>query len=562
MDIGIQIVILVLVLSLLIGFLIWFLKHEEKKKSVMDLFHPEIMKNDFIKKDIEIKRFGGSIEMLGWEGVPVELPKFISCFAKYFKALDDGDDNEDIIDEYIHSTNDKVNKTSSRLIKAYKDVKDDTTIPENSKVLLRNVLPEVFAIGEWRYNLILRHLKLAGGGSNNTVFFIDIYKNTAKLQEHAVLRLNNQNLAYQYEVHQTILDELRSLIRMFAGSGLVRLPIFSSLNANHGYKVENGKDKYAVIWQVLPSMNHLPPTSSLPQTRSYINVIYGVLKRLHENSMIYLDWKRENVMCSGDTVLLTDTDLLSAEGGYGSLPRTQCLPSYFLGKLNKYKLNDFRGISTELMIVDNHIGIREMLLALMSMTGYLEEHDNYNHFMETHWYEEPIDTGDVRYNNFISSICSILNKEETTDDECLDFVFKYINSFLDIIESRYVDDEQFTVLVNALIEENKQEVIKMQQSFIDRLDDEPWPTLDQSQYVNETPKVLRTPGTPDGRDYSKHATPPQYTPTLRHNSSPKFTPKKEPNENFDDLMSPISPQAKNGYEDNQIDNFKLEDFDL
>lgn len=59
MDLGIQIAILTLVLILLIGFLIWFLNHAEKKRSVTDLFNPRKVKSDFINKDLEIKRLGG-----------------------------------------------------------------------------------------------------------------------------------------------------------------------------------------------------------------------------------------------------------------------------------------------------------------------------------------------------------------------------------------------------------------------------------------------------------------------------------------------------------------------
>ena len=76
-----------------------------------------------------------------------------------------------------------------------------------------------------------------------------------------------------------------------------------------------------------------------------------------------------------------------------------------------------------------------MVLALISMTGYFEGEANYDELIGEGWYEDPMDIGNQDYNRFIASICSILNKDWSTDDECLDFVFKYINEFLDIVEN-------------------------------------------------------------------------------------------------------------------------------
>lgn len=311
--------------------------------------------------------------------------------------------------------------TENKHIQAYEDV------PQSFRHVLMNALPEVIVIGERKHNFIIKNLRLAGGGSFNTVFSIDVYKNGDMLQQKYVLRIHNQNLAHQDEKRQNLLNDIRKLFKMFEGSGLVRLPIFSSIDVNH----ECG----SVIWQVLPSMDHLPTTLNLNQTRNYINVIYGVLKRLHANYLIYIDWKRDNAMCSGDDIRLTDTEFLSAYGGMENLLITQCMPKYFKEKLSKYKLNQFQNISTELMILDNHIGIREMVLALISMTGYFEGEANYDELIEERWYEDPVDIGNQDYNKIITSICSILNKDWTTDDECLDFVFKYINEFLDIVEN-------------------------------------------------------------------------------------------------------------------------------
>lgn len=312
-------------------------------------------------------------------------------------------------------------ETENKHIQAYEDV------PQNLRHVLMNALPEVILIGERKHNFIIKNLQLAGGGSFNTVFSIDVYKNGDMLQQKYVLRIYNQNLAHQDEKRQNLLNDIRKLFKMFEGCGLVRLPIFSSIDVNHEYG--------SVIWQVLPSMDHLPTTLNLNQTRNYINVICGVLKRLHENHLIYIDWKRDNVMCSGDDIRLTDTEFLSAYGGMENLFITQCMPKYFKEKLSKYKLNQFQNIDVELMILDNHIGIREMVLALISMTGYFEGEANYDELIEERWYEDPMDIGNQDYNRFIASICSILNKDWTTDDECLDFVFKCINEFLDIVEN-------------------------------------------------------------------------------------------------------------------------------
>lgn len=311
--------------------------------------------------------------------------------------------------------------TENKHIQAYEDV------PQSFRHVLMNALPEVIVIGEQKHSFIIKNLRLAGGGSFNTVFSIDVYKNGAMLQQKYVLRIYNQNLAHQDEKRQNLLNDIRKLYKMFEGCDLVRLPIFSSIDVNHEYS--------SVIWQVLPSMDHLPTTLNLNQTRNYINVIYGVLKRLHENHLIYIDWKRDNAMCYGDDVRLADTEFLSAYGGMENLFITQCMPKYFKEKLSKYKLNQFQNIDVELMILDNHIGIREMVLALISMTGYFEGEANYDELIEERWYEDPMDIGNQDYNRFIASICSILNKDWITDDECLDFVFKYINEFLDIVEN-------------------------------------------------------------------------------------------------------------------------------
>lgn len=301
---------------------------------------------------------------------------------------------------------------------------------------------------------------------------------------------------------------------MFEDSDLVRLPIFSSIDVNHEYG--------SVIWQVLPSMDHLPTTLNLNQTRNYINVIYGVLKRLHENHLIYIDWKRDNVMCSGDDIRLTDTEFLSAYGGMENLFITQCMPKYFKEKLSKYKLNQFQNITTELTILDNHIGIREMVLALISMTGYFEGEANYDDLIGEQWYEDPMDIGKEDYNKIIASICSILNKDWTTDNECLDFVFKYINDFLDIIERLDVGKEELGRLVDKLIERNHQDVIRMQKSSALRYDNK------SLADVIPGPNYNRTPGSS-----------PVYPP-----SPFDFSPKKQPM-NATDLFSPMTPYSWN-----------------
>lgn len=481
--------------------------------------------------------------MLDWEGAPVDIPKFIDYFAKYFMALNTGINNEQIIHEFIDKANENVRSTALRLKQAYVDIEKGTKIPKEFKYVLMNVLPEVFAIGEWKYNFVLKNLQLAGGGTFNTVFFIDIYKNEAMLQQKSVLRIYNRNLAYQDENHQRLLDDIRTLYDLFGDIGLVRLPIFSSINANHEYRVRSGDNAYAVVWQVLPSMDPLPTTLNLLQTRNYINVIHGVLKCLHENYLIYLDWKRDNAMCSGDRVLLTDTEFLSANGGMENLFMTQCMPKYFKRKLDKYKLNQFRSISMELMILDNHIGIREMVLALISMTGYFKGDANYDKLIGEHWYAQPIDIGNPYYNKFIASIFSILDKKWTTDDECLDFIFKYINKFLDIIERIDVGNEEFERLVDDLIERNQEEVIKMQKSFALRYNNESWPK------VIPGPNSNRTPGSsPTHNNMNMGPPSPSYNSPL----SRSFSPKKQPNDNFNaqpinamNLLTPTSPYGRN-----------------
>lgn len=543
MDIGIQIVILTLVLILLIGFLIWFLNHAEKKKSVMDLFNPRKGKNDFINKDLEIKSIGGYTSMFSLEGAPANIPRFIDCFAKHFMTLNTGIENDRLINEFIDSTNENVRSTSLRLKQAYEDVQGDEKIPKHFRYVLMNVLPEVFVVGEWKYNFHIKNLQLAGGGTFNTVFFIDIYKNSAVLQQKSVLRIYNQNLAHQDKKHQNLLNDIRNLYKMFGDSNLVRLPIFSSIDANHEYRVRHGDDYYAVVWQVLPSMNPLPTTLNLNQTRNYINVIYGVLKRLHENYLIYIDWKRDNAMCLGDDILLTDTEFLSAYGGMENLFITQCMPKYFKKNLDKYKLNQFQNIDMELMVLDNHIGIREMVLALISMTGYFEDKANYDKLIGERWYKHPMDIENQEYNKFISSICDILNKNWTTDDECLDFIFMYINEFLDIIERMDVRNEEFRRLVDDLIERNQQEVIKMQKSFALRHSNESWPK------VIPGPNSNRTPGSsPVSNNMNLNPPSPMYNSPL----SRGFSPKKQPNDNFNaqpmntmNLLSPMSPYSRN-----------------
>lgn len=457
--------------------------------------------------------------MTSFESTSMNIPRFIDCFTKYFMELNSGIENEHLIDEFVHSAIENVRSTSLRLIQAYEGVQGDEKIPKNFMYVLMNVLPEVFVIGEWKYDFIIKNLQLAGGGSFNTVFFIDVYKNGAMLQQKYVLRIYNQNLAYQDEKHQKLLNDIRKLYKMFEGGDLVRLPIFSSIDVNHEHS--------SVIWQVLPSMDHLPTTLTLNQTRNYINVIYGVLKRLHENYLIYIDWKRDNAMCLGDDIRLTDTEFLSAYGGMEKLFMTQCIPEYFKINLSKYMLDQFQNIHMELMILDNHIGIREMVLALISMTGYFEEHANYDELIEEYWYDHPMDIGNQDYNKIIASICSILNKDWTTDDECLDFIFKYINEFLDIIERMDVGNEDFGRLVDKLIERNQQDAIEMQKSFALRYDNKSCPK------VISGPNYNRTPGSS-----------PVYNNLNLNPPSPfDFSPKRQPI-NVTDLFSPMTPYRR------------------
>ena len=463
--------------------------------------------------------------MTSFESTSMNIPRFIDCFTKYFMELNSGIENEHLIDEFVHSAIENVRSTSLRLKQACEGVQGDEKIPKNFMYVLMNVLPEVFVIGEWKYDFIIKNLQLAGGGSFNTVFFIDVYKNGAMLQQKYVLRIYNQNLAYQDEKHQKLLNDIRKLYKMFKGSNLVRLPIFSSINAKHEYRVRRGDDCYSFVWQVLPSMDHLPTTLTLNQTRNYINVIYGVLKRLHENYLIYIDWKRDNAMCLGDDIRLTDTEFLSAYGGMENLFMTQRLPEYFKRNLTKYMLDQFQNIHVELMILDNHIGIREMVLALMSMTGYFEGDANYDELIEKQWYEQYMDIGNQDYNKIIASICSILNKDWTTDDECLDFIFKYINEFLDIIERMDVGNEDFGHSVDKLIERNQQDAIEMQKSFALR-------------YNNKScPKVI------SGPNYNRT---PESSPVYNNLNPPSpfdFSPKKQPI-NVTDLFSPMTPYRR------------------
>lgn len=493
----------------------------------MDLFNPR-KESDFINKDLEIKRLGGYTSMTSFESAPMNMPRFIDCFTKYFMELNIGIENEHLIDEFIHSTIENVRSTSLRLKQAYEGVQRDEKIPKNFRYVLMNALPEVFVIGEWKYNFIIKNLQLAGGGTFNTVFFIDLYKNGATLQQKSVLRIYNQNLAHQDEKHQKLLNDIRNLYKMFEGSNLVRSPIFSSIDANHEYGVRHEDEYYSVVWQMLPSMDHLPTTLNLNQTRNYINVIYGVLKCLHENDLIYIDWKRDNAMCSGNDIRLTDTEFISACGGMEKLFITQSMPNYFKRNLDKYKLNQFQNIDIELMILDNHIGIREMVLALISMTGYFEVDANYDELIMEQWYEQHMDIGDQDYNKIITSICNILNKDWTTDDECLDFIIKYINEFLDIIERMNVGKEESGRLVDELIERNRQDVIKMQKSF----------TL---RHNNICPNVIPGPNynrTPGSSPVYKNV-------NLNHPSPFDFSPKKHSTINVTDLFSPMTPYSRN-----------------
>ena len=550
MDIGIQIVILTIVLILLIAFLIWFLSHEEKKESVMDLFNPGRPKNDFINRGLEMKSIGGDTNMKDWIGAHVDIPRFIERFARYFlsrfhlpedesPAWNTTDQNYEIIREFMEHPNVNIQSTSLRLIKAFKDIKDISEISDDFKLIMMNVLPEVFVIGEWKYNFSLVNIRYAGAGSFNTVFTLDIHKNNGLVNSNAVLRIYRENLGRQYEKHEKLLNAIRKIIAIFNGRNLVRLPIFSSIDAGHTFDVrfsERGVrgqgEEYSLVWQVLKDMKPLPSTLNLPQTKNYINMIYNILKLAHQNELIYLDWKMDNAMCDGDEVLLTDVDFLDLDNEINKLYRSHSLPTYFKEKDRQGKLNGYQSISEDLKILDNHIGIREMLLAIISMTGYFSEDEtteeaqaeprlrskrSYGSFMDSNWYETSVNIGNQTYNRFIASICSILDKDSTVDDKCVDFIFEYINAFLNIIDQRGVDDETFEERVDELIKKNQKKCREFQESYLERLKREPL-TNTYSSNANVTPTNSPVISRPRQNGYRAPPSPTYIPPPLsQHN---------------------------------------------
>lgn len=73
---------------------------------------------------------------------------------------------------------------------------------------------------------------------------------------------------------------------------------------------EDIKYKYHIntYWQLIPKLDEIPQLDTDEKLLDYLKAIFGCLKVLHRNDMLYRDIKLNNFMYDGEKIVLTDID--------------------------------------------------------------------------------------------------------------------------------------------------------------------------------------------------------------------------------------------------------------
>lgn len=442
MDIKLQIVLLILVLLILC---IFIYKHFHRIGS------NEI---DFINDGQEMIMKGGKTTMSTFNDNDFDVPKFISAMDRYFM---EGKDDE-IIKEYTQNTESSIRSMTSNLIRACESaVRPIKNIVDEHR-MIRNALAEVFVFIALKTNLEITSVNYLGTGSFNYVFHLNALDVVTDTKYDFVLRLRNENFARLRKAHREALELMQNVKTIFDGKNYIVIPHYSSLDLQHEYN-DAELENYAFIWSIGPLLQPIPDVLTLKEVREYITLIYEVILLAHRNGLVYLDWKFDNVMMMDGKFLISDIDFINVRKQISGAPSTHSYSNKFHDELNALKSRMFMGADEDLKWVDKHIAIREMLVSLMVLANeFTTSSQAVKDFIKTDWFNETCHMQNKAFEDFINSLIPMLQNNSMIVQEELDFVYKYINEFLDILEDGTLSHDEVEQRTLGLIENHAEDI--------------------------------------------------------------------------------------------------------
>lgn len=142
------------------------------------------------------------------------------------------------------------------------------------------------------------------GGYFNAVFVVSIYpkKNKKNTSDFALRILFDDKLdSNKYSKLLKKLMKNKNYEKYFVK------PIVINKNIEH---INETKQFYNVntYWQLLPRLYEILPNDTKENIIRYLKTIFNCLKIIHNNGMLYRDFKPQNFMFDGENILLSDID--------------------------------------------------------------------------------------------------------------------------------------------------------------------------------------------------------------------------------------------------------------
>lgn len=141
------------------------------------------------------------------------------------------------------------------------------------------------------------------GGYFNAVFVVSICSEKEKAISEFALRIlfDNRSDPNKYSKLLEKLMKNKDYEKYFVRPIVINKTIEHINETKQFYKINT-------YWQLLPRLYEIPPNDTEKNNIRYLKAIFNCLKIIHNNRMLYRDFKPQNFMFDGENILLSDID--------------------------------------------------------------------------------------------------------------------------------------------------------------------------------------------------------------------------------------------------------------
>lgn len=278
---------------------------------------------------------------------------------------------------------------------------------------------EAFICAEMNNHTIRNVQDRTSSGSYNIVIFCDYDDKRAVLRIAKVTERKEPKFLHR---HASIMSLNRRVFNLLRNRELIVIPMLSSSDFEHNYEYDT--NIYPVSWSVLPFLqvynNHY--------FKAYLHMLIDIIPIIHDNGLVYLDWKHDNVMVDDGKVVISDIDFVEvANCEKRNIKCSHYVPPYLLEKVD---------VNREFVKrIDNLIVVRDMLLSLAADIDYQTSISSYCNVKSERFYDDDNQVITLLHSHD-AEIDKLYNKYNLTPDNLTDnYTVEILTSLLNHLEN-------------------------------------------------------------------------------------------------------------------------------